>query len=143
VRLNASLFNYGYDYDGYKDNKISYNFRINVWTKLWQKLELFANAHYTSPRLSLYSMSVANKGVDFGVSSDFFNRKLSVYLNVNDIFGMAEWGENTTAPNYQTTGSQHFNSRFVSLGLTWRIGKMELESKARQGATESNRPNVN
>lgn len=143
VRLNASLFNYGYDYDGYKDNKISYNFRINVWTKLWQKLELFANAHYTSPRLSLYSMSVANKGVDFGVSSDFFNRKLSVYLNVNDIFGMAEWGENTTAPNYQTTGSQHFNSRFVSLGLTWRIGKMELESKARQGATESNGPGLN
>ncbi|MBQ7711786.1 MAG: TonB-dependent receptor [Bacteroidales bacterium] len=137
VRLNASLFNYGFDYDGYKESKVSYSFRLNIWTKLWQKLELFANAHYTSPRLSLYRMSVANKGVDFGVSSDFFNRKLSVYLNVNDIFGMAEWGENTTAPNYQTTGSQHFNSRFVSVGLTWRIGKMELENKARQGATDN------
>ena len=82
-------------------------------------------------------MSVANKGVDFGVSSDFFNRKLSVNLNVRDIFGMAQWGNNTTAPSYQTTGSQRYDSRFVSLGLTWRMGKMELESKARQGATES------
>ena len=27
-----------------------------------------------------------------------------------------------------------YNSRFVSLGLTWRIGKMDLESKGRQGA---------
>ena len=80
---------------------------------------------------------MANKGVDFGLSSDFFDRQLSVYLNVNDIFGMAEWGQNTTAPQYQTTGGQRFDSRFVSLGLTWRIGKMELESKARQGATDN------
>lgn len=138
VRLNASLFNYGFDYNGYNDQKVSYTLRLNVWTKLWQKLEIFANAHYSSPQLGLYSLSVVNKGIDLGLSSDFFNRKLSVYLNVNDVFGMTEWGENTTAPNYQTTGSQHYNSRFVCIGLTWRIGKMELENKARQGANDNN-----
>ena len=136
VRLNASVFNYGFDYQGDVQNKWSWSARLNVWAKVWNKLELFANAHYSSPRLGLYSLSVANKGVDFGLSSDFFDRQLSVYLNVNDIFGMAEWGQNTTAPQYQTTGGQRFDSRFVSLGLTWRIGKMELESKARQGASE-------
>lgn len=137
VRLNASVFNYGYDYDGFSDNRWSWSARLNVWAKLWNKLEVFANAHYSSPRLGLYSLSVANKGVDLGCSADFLDRKLSVYFNVNDIFGMAEWGENTTAPQYQTTGSQQFDSRFVSLGLTWRIGKMELESKARQGASDT------
>lgn len=137
VRLNASVFNYGFDYQGDVQNKWSWSARLNVWAKVWNKLELFANAHYSSPRLGLYSLSVANKGVDFGLSSDFFDRQLSVYLNVNDIFGMAEWGQNTTAPQYQTTGGQRFDSRFVSLGLTWRIGKMELESKARQGATDN------
>ena len=137
VRMNASVFNYAYNYDDFSDSKLSWSARVNVWTKLWGWLEVFANAHYTSPRLSLYSMSVANKGVDFGVSSDFFDRRLSVFLNVNDIFGMAEWGENTTAPQYQTTGSSRYDSRFVSLGLTWRMGKMELESKARQGATDT------
>ena len=137
VRLNASVFNYGYDYDGFSDNRWSWSARLNVWAKLWNKLEVFANAHYSSPRLGLYSLSVANKGVDLGCSADFLDRKLSVYFNVNDIFGMAEWGSNTTAPQYQTTGSQQFDSRFVSLGLTWRIGKMELESKARQGASDT------
>ncbi len=137
VRLNASVFNYAYNYKGYGDNMLSWSARVNVWAKVWGWLEIFANAHYTSPHLGLYSKSVANKGVDFGLSSDFFDRQLSVYLNVNDIFGMAEWGNNTDAPQYQTTGSQRFDSRFVSLGLTWRIGKMELESKARQGASES------
>ena len=142
VRLNASVFNYGYNYQGFSDSKVSWSARLNVWAKVWNKLEVFANAHYSSPRLGLYSMSVANKGVDFGVSSDFFDRRLSVYFNVNDIFGMAEYGENTTAPSYQTTGTNKFDSQFVSLGITWRIGKMELESKARQGATD-NTPSMN
>lgn len=137
VRLNASVFNYAYDYEGFSDNRWSWSARLNVWAKLWNKLEVFANAHYSSPRLGLYSLTVANKGIDLGCSADFFERQLSVYFNVNDIFGMAEWGSNTTAPQYQTTGSQQFDSRFVSLGLTWRIGKMELESKARQGATDT------
>ena len=142
LSLNASVFNYAYNYQGFSDNHVSFSARVRLWAKLWNKLEVFANAHYRSPQLGLYSMSVANKGVDFGLSSDFFNRQLSVYFNVNDIFGMAEWGENTTAPQYQTTGSTRFDSRFVSLGLTWRIGKMELESKARQGATDTNMPQM-
>ena len=142
VSLNASVFNYAYNYQGFSDNHWSWTARLRMWAKLWNKLEVFANAHYLSPQMGLYSMSVANKGVDFGMSSDFFNRQLSVYFNVNDIFGWSEWGDNTTAPQYRTTGSTKFDSRFVSLGLTWRIGKMELESKARQGATDTNMPQM-
>ncbi|MBP5548797.1 MAG: TonB-dependent receptor [Bacteroidales bacterium] len=137
VRFNASLFNYGYNYQDFTDSKVSYSFRLNVWAKVWNKLEIFANGSYSSPRLGLYSLTNANKRFDFGASSDFFNRKMSLFLNVSDIFGWSEWGSNTTAPQYQTTGSNRFNSRFVSLGLTLRFGKMELESKARQGASDS------
>ena len=142
VRFNASLFNYGYNYQDFSDSKLSWSVRLNVWAKVWNQLELFANGSYSSPRLGLYSLTNANKRFDFGASSDFFDRKMSVYLNVSDIFGWAEWGSNTTAPQYQTTGSNRFNSRFVSLGLTWRIGKMELESKARQGATDNSTPKM-
>ena len=142
VRLDASVFNYGYDYQGFDTSKVSYRLRVNLWAKLWNKLEVFVNAHYSCPRLGLYSMSVANKGMDFGVSSDFFDRQLSIYLNVNDIFGWTQWGDNTMAPQYRTTGSQSYDSRFVSFGITWRIGKMELESKARQGATDNNMPQM-
>lgn len=137
VRFNASLFNYGYNYNDFSDSKLSYSFRLNVWAKVWNRVELFANGSYSSPRLGLYRLTNATKRFDIGASSDFFNRKLSVSLSVNDIFGWSEWGSNTTAPQYQTTGSQRVNTRFVSFGLTWRIGKMELESKARQGATDN------
>lgn len=137
LRFNASLFNYGYDYNDFSDSKLSYSFRLNLWAKLWKRLEVFANGSYSSPRLGLYSLTNANKRFDFGCSSDFFDRKMSVYLNISDIFGWAEFGSSTTAPQYQTTGSQRWKSRSVNVGLTWRIGKMELESKARQGESQS------
>lgn len=137
VRFNASLSNYGYRYQGADTNALNYGFRLNVWTKVWGWLEIFANGRYSSPALSLYSVSNARSSVDFGMSADFFDRQLSVNLSVNDVFGWAEFGSNTIAPQYQTTASHKYNSRFISLGLTWRIGKMELESKARQGATDN------
>ncbi len=137
VRLNTSLFNYAYDYEGDSDNKVSWSARVNVWAKLWGWLEVFATGSYKSPRLGLYSMSVEDKSIDLGMSSDFFDRQLSVFVNVNDIFGWRKWGSEISAPNYQTTGSSRYNSSFVSVGLTWRIGKMELENKAKQGATDT------
>ena len=141
VRFNASLFNYGYryDYNGteYVDNKLSYSFRVNLWAKVWNKVELFANGHYSSPRLGLFSLSKPQYGIDLGASCDFFERKLSVYFNVRDVFGWSEWGSETSAPQYQTDISERYKSTFASIGLTWRIGKMELESKARQGATDN------
>ena len=142
VRLNASLFNYGYDYQGFADNMWSYSFRLNVWAKVWNRLELFANARYSSPTLGLYSIRKPHKSIDFGASSDFFDRRLSLFLNVNDIFGWAEWGNESTNPLYTSNSTSRWKSTYVSLGATLRFGKMELESKARQGATDTNMPQM-
>ena len=40
----------------------------------------------------------------------------------------------STNPYYAEDYHWSYNSRFVSLGLTWRIGKLDLERKGRQGA---------
>ena len=140
VRLNASLFNYGYSttFRGQElnENKLSWSMRLNLWTKLWNKVEVFVNARYSSPKLALYSLTNSSKGVDFGFSSDFFERKLTVFLNVNDIFGLTEWGSSNTNPYNVSSNTQRYDSKSISLGVTFRVGKMELESKARQGSTE-------
>ena len=68
---------------------------------------------------------------DAGLSADFFERRLSLYLNIRDIFAstVQEW-ENTN-PYFNTQGSSSSSSRYVSVGLTLRFGKMDLESQAR------------
>ncbi|MBR3723904.1 MAG: outer membrane beta-barrel protein [Bacteroidales bacterium] len=117
----------------------SWNVRIKVWTKLWEKVEFFVSGNYSSRALSPWSLMYINeprKGINLGASADFFDRKLSLYLNCNDIFNWNNWGSTTANPYMSTTSISKWNSRYITFGATLRFGKMELESSAKTGATE-------
>lgn len=117
----------------------SWNIRLKVWTKLWNMLELFVSGDYSSRALSSWNLmylSEPRKGLNLGASADFLDRRLSLYLNVNDIFNWNNWGSTTTNPYYSTTSVSKWNSRYITFGATLRFGKMELESRAKTGATE-------
>ena len=73
-----------------------------------------------------------NWGVDCGLAADLFDRRLSLYLNANDIFKSRSTGTESLNPYHSSSYNYSFNSRYISLGLTWRIGRMELEEKASQ-----------
>lgn len=114
--------------------KLTYSFRINVWAKLWNRLEVHASGNYSSPTMSLFAERRGMYGINCGMRADFFQRKLSVFFNARDIFNWNSFGGSVNSPYVQSTNISKFNSRSVSLGLTFRFGKMELESKARQGS---------
>ena len=141
LRFYANLYDsYIYtEYNGnpYESNKWSYSFRLNLWAKLWNKLEVTASGYYSSPTQSLFSERHARYGINAGLRADFFDRKLSVYVNANDIFNWNSWGNTSNSPYVQSTSNSKYNSRSVSVGLTFRFGKMELEQMARQGEGES------
>ena len=141
MRFYANLYDsYLYtEYDGqpYEFNKWSYSFRLNLWAKLWNKLEVTASGYYSSPTQSLFSERHAHYGINAGLRADFFNRKLSVYVNANDIFNWNSWGVTNDSPYVQSTTNTKYNSRSIAVGLTFRFGKMELEQRARQGEGDS------
>ena len=141
LRFYANLYDsYIYtEYNGnpYESNKWSYSFRLNLWAKLWNKLEVTASGYYSSPTQSLFSERHARYGINAGLRADFFDRRLSVYVNANDIFNWNSWGNTNNSPYVQSTSNSKYNSRSVSVGLTFRFGKMELEQMARQGEGES------
>ena len=115
----------------------SYSFRLNMWAKLWNKVEVTASGYYSSPTQSLFSERHANYGINAGLRADFFDRKMSVFVNANDIFNWNSWGRSNNSPYVVSNSNYKFNSRSVSVGLTFRFGKMELEQRARQGADDS------
>lgn len=120
------------------DNSMwSYSFRLNFWTKLWNKLEVHASARYNSPTQGLYSMRLAHYGVDCGLRADFFDKKMSVYVNAHDLLNSAQWGNSSDSPYIHSTSTNKFNMRSVSVGLTFRFGKMELERSARTGSEDT------
>ena len=146
VRLYANLYNYGYHLDNYRgqpydNNKWSWSVRVNAWAKLFDQYQLTASFNYTSPTLSLMSERKARYSLNFGVRSDFFKRKLSVFLNIQDIFnwgGRFGSGSDNTNPYYlSSTTNKMTNSRYVSAGITLRFGKLELERNAKEGDGET------
>lgn len=63
--------------------------------------------------------------------TSLFRRALSVNISANDIFGWNQWASasaNPFLPSDKTTVPQ---SRYVSFGLTLRLGQMELEREPR------------
>ena len=141
LRFYANLYDsYIYtEYNGkpYESDMWSYSFRLNMWAKLWNKVEVTASGYYSSPTQSLFSERHARYGINAGLRADFFDRKLSVYINANDIFNWNSWGSTNYSPYVESISNSKFNSRSVAVGVTFRFGKMELEQMARQGEGES------
>ena len=151
VRLYANLYNYGYrmEYDRIDDfgniehksnenSKWSWSVRVNTWAKLFDRLQVTASANYNSPTIGLLSERKARYFLNMGVRSDFFNRRLSVFVNVQDIFNWgAEKGSGSinTNPYYLSENTRKMtNSRYISAGFTLRFGKLELERQAKEGS---------
>ena len=140
VRLYANIYDSYYS-TTFNNQKVesdlwSYSLRLNVWTKLWNKLEVNASGYYRSATQSLYAEQKASYAINCGLRADFFDKKMSVFLNANDIFNWNKWDNNTYNPYYVSYDSYKFNSRSVSVGVTFRFGKMELAQMAREGGDE-------
>ena len=142
IRLYANVYHRYletvYDNELYKQQMWSYSFNLSLWAKLWKRLEINVSGYYRSPSMSLFSTTVAYYSINAGLRCDFFDKKLSVYLNANDIFNWNSWGYDNDSPYYVSHSTHKYSSRTVALGFTLRFGKMELENQARQGGASEN-----
>ena len=121
----------------YTSDMWTYSLNMNLWAKLWNRLEVTASGYYSSPTQSLFSERHARYGINAGMRADFFDRKMSVFVNAMDIFNWNRWGYSNSSPYVTANTDSKYNSRSVSVGVTFRFGKMELEQKAREGADDS------
>ena len=141
LRFYANLYNSHIEtvFGGqeYTQDDWSYSFNMNLWAKLWNRLEVTTSGYYSSPTQRLFSNWHSRYGINAGLKADFFDRKMSVFVNANDIFNWNSWGESNYSPYVESIASSKFNSRSVSVGVTFRFGKMELEQRAKQGADDS------
>ena len=117
-----------------EDQVFNYTMRLNMSAKLWNKLDVFVNGKYTGRSIEFLSRNEPFFNVDFGMSTDLLNRRLSLYFKINDLFNSYKSHSISTNPYFAEDYRWSYNSRYVGLGLTWRIGKIELENKGRQGA---------
>lgn len=144
VYFYGNVYHSGYLYNYAKLGQVceaemwSYSLLLNTWVKFFNKFQIHASAYYTSPTLSLFSTRKTRYFLNCGVRGDFFKRKLSLFVNVKDIFNWGKTqgsGSTSDSPFIISNNSTYaVNSRYVSAGITFRFGKMELERYAKEGS---------
>lgn len=119
--LYGSLLKTEYQGQWEESNMFCYNFRLNVWAKFWNRLEIMATGYYNSPTQTLYTLAQTAYGIDLGVKADFFKNRLSIMLTANDIFNWNKEDSNVFSPTYSSYSTRKTNSRYISLEIAYKI----------------------
>jgi hypothetical protein len=96
-------------------------------------LEVHASGRYTSPVQTLFQEVGANYSIDCGMRTDFFDHKLSVFVNGYDLFGLLKQDTYIDSPTVTVSETSRYNSSCVCAGFTLRFGNIELENEAQNG----------
>lgn len=141
VRLNGNIY---YDYidleyrnENYRNGMLCYTLKLNTWVKLWNKVQFFGNAYYSSPTQSLFNTVLSRKGIDLGVNVELFDRRLSLNVSVNDIFDWNSWGNISANPYLMSNTDLKLISRYMSFSAILRFGKMDLEGPKRRNVIKT------
>lgn len=137
-RLYANLYRSGYEVDHpkaghYSSAMTSYSLRLNCWANIAGRVRLNLSGNYASPTQALFVERQSGYTIDMGLSADFWQKRLSVVLNVTDLFNWNRSQSWNTNPYFLDYSTSHTDSRFISLSVTLRFGKMELQNMAREG----------
>ena len=118
------------------NESLNYNIRLNAQCKLWKVVNLFANVMYTGKKHEVLSYTEPIFMMDAGLSANLLNERLSLYLDINDLFNSLVAKNVSTNVFLYNNNEARFDSRQITVGATWRFGKTELSKKAQQGSKD-------
>jgi len=132
LMLNTNVYYQDFyaDLDSYiidKEN-LTYDAKlIFMWN--YKFLRLNVTCIYRAAAINLQGTSEDNYFVNASVNADFFKKKMSVRMGMQDIFNWQESNTTTKTPTYYTENFSKNRSQFLTFGITFRFGKIELERK--------------
>lgn len=137
--LYANLYYAAYQIDYpktglYSDSALTYNLRLSCNAKLFKKVFVDFSGNYTSPTVSPFVEKHSVCTFNLSASADFLDKRLSARIRISDLFNANRTDNNNTNPYYLTSESTHSDSRYITLGITYRIGKMDLRYRTQSGA---------
>ena len=118
----------------YTVDNLGYSFRLNFWAKLWKVLEVNASANYRSKSVDMFEVTRPRYSIDAGLRAEFWKRRISVHLDVTDIFNWNKVGTDVNSPFYTVNSTSWYSwmGRSIRAGITFKFGKMELEGAQAQ-----------
>ncbi len=104
VNLMANLYNYkieGLLYnEDFSRESFNWNTRINNVFRLGTSTQMQLNLNYSGPRVSSQGRSEESFTTDVSVKQDLFDKKLSLILQVRDLFRSAKYESTSQGPDF-------------------------------------------
>ncbi len=143
--LNVLINGNFYNKDIYADfgtyvvskNDFSYDGKVILSGSFLKNYQFQMMGFYRSKAPTLMGSSSDLYIVNASFKADFFKRKLSLSLSAQDIFDTQKSTQYTETPTLVSTSKSWSNSRYYVVGLTFRIGKIELEKEQKQGSGQT------
>lgn len=137
LRLYANLYRSGFDIQhptiGHQQQSTtSYSLRANAWVKIAKRVRVNVSGNYASPTQQLFGRNMSSYTVDLGANSDFWGKRLALALSISDLFNWGHGQSWNTNPYLLSYSDTYTNSRYISLSVTLRFGKMDLQWQAKE-----------
>ncbi|MBC8173135.1 MAG: TonB-dependent receptor [Chitinophagales bacterium] len=104
------------------DAKFSISTYGSATFKFWKNAQFQITGNYMSPSTNPQGYFEGFYAVDAGLKKSFLNDKLSVNLNVRDIFNSMEFSNELIDQTYYSTFTFKPLSRIAGIAVTWKFG---------------------
>jgi hypothetical protein len=122
---------YAMDYiDGnhYEQENTSLRGNVSLWSRFSEQFQIFIGTYASTPTKSIFSKSDYYYNLNFGTTANFFDKRLTLSLRVEDPFNWNKSENSNFAPYLHTYSTRKYDSRFISFSITLKFGKLELEN---------------
>ena len=123
--------------DGLTNAQFTYNIRIMQMFAVAKQTSIQLTASYNTPWTFAQGEADPIFSTDAGIKSDFFQNKLSVNLNVSDIFDTRQMGGYSEGFNFYQEYYRKRQSRIAMLKLTWKFGQQDNARKRTRNMEEN------
>jgi outer membrane cobalamin receptor len=136
VNLMGNLFDYRIegelDEQSFSNRSFNWNTRLNNTFKLSKNLRFQLSFNYNSPSVSAQGENLGYYVFNSALRSDFLDKRLSVVLQVRDIFRSRERVSITESSNFYNYRSRRSFAPMVSASVSYRINNYR-NKKGRNG----------
>ncbi len=119
------------------EEDFSWNVRMLASLALPKGFMLQLTGRYDAPRLVAQGERMANYSLDAGLRKSFFNKKLSMNLNVRDLFNTQSWHTITSGDGFYQDYEGHWG-RHIRLMLTYQFGNTMSRPETKRPQDTSN-----
>lgn len=123
------------------DSKLSFNMYSSLTFKFWKNASFQLTGNYMSPTTNPQGYFNGFYSIDAGFKKSFIDDKLTVNLNVKDIFNSMEFSNEFIDETFHSDFTFKPVSRIASIALSWRFGDAVQNMAPDSKTEEENRIN--